>query len=317
MDDDGVTIATGRSMSSNSSWQLRKQLCVEGTASSAPQLVLKDASSSDLWAVKLVSDPGDLGDEDHLLGVSVPVRVTISTVSGLLLCSNGSGESPQSPSLFVANASDEMPISSCSWDVVRARENQQDVDSEPCVWLRRSLRPYSAFDGEYLSVSSGNDPPVLTFLPWSRDMSRSCWNFGYKQTWMHQNFVAREDLQIENTENMEMEGSLGTAEGEVEGIPHIWLMASPKYFKAVQRLLSRFHRAGESIRVSVRWVPEFKATNMRGFDFAGDRQSRRVYAFNYLKLLFLYEAFLEQVQSPSLVVVMDLDVQVPLGPRDS
>ena len=92
-------------------------------------------------------------------------------------------------------------------------------------------------------------------------------------------------------------------------------MASPKYAQTMQRLLSTFHRAKEPLRVSVRWVPDFKDTTREGFQLTGDApQGRRVYAFNYLKLLFLFEAYLDGVQAKDgMVVVMDLDVQVYLG----
>ena len=92
-------------------------------------------------------------------------------------------------------------------------------------------------------------------------------------------------------------------------------MASPKYTETMQRLISTFQRAQEPVRVSVRWVPDFKDTKRRGFQLTGKApQARRVYAFNYLKLLFLFEAYLDGVQSEDdMVVVMDLDVQVCLG----
>ena len=62
-------------------------------------------------------------------------------------------------------------------------------------------------------------------------------------------------------------------------------MASPKYIKTMDRLLSTFRRAGEPVRVTVRWVPDFKDTTREGFHVTGRiSQNQGFYAFNYRKL---------------------------------
>ena len=178
--------------------------------------------------------------------------------------------------------------------------------------------------------------PLLVFRPWSQDMSASCWNFGYEQTWMHHNFVRRDDFTIgafndDVTAECDGEHVQITPECQTKrrkqwlhektplkkrkAVPHIWLMASPKYDFAMQRLLSTFRRAKEPLRVSIRWVPDFKDTTREGFQLTGVApQGRKVFAFNYLKLLFLFESYLDAVQSQDeMVAVMDLDVQVYLG----
>ena len=332
-DDDLVTISTGRSMSSRSTWQLRKQLCVSAELGE-PTVALKDVCV-DFWTVKYVSGPV-MGN--HMVDSTAAVRVTIQWGKHFL-CSRSDPAGPASPA---AAASTTVWLSeSCdgldtrgTWDVVRAGENQEVVDSEPCVWLR-AAHDGNFTEGQYLSVSEDHRDHFdhrFTFLPWSTDMSASCWNFGYEQTWMQHNFVGREDFEIRAETDTSCEthatrasqcqdgGDGARQEGNAfvamrRAMPHIWLMASPKYTETMQRLLSTFQRAREPVRVSVRWVPDFKDTKRRGFKLTGKApQARRVYAFNYLKLLFLFEAYLDGVQSEDdMVVVMDLDVQVCLG----
>ena len=98
-------------------------------------------------------------------------------------------------------------------------------------------------------------------------------------------------------------------------VPHIWLMASPKYIKTMDRLLSTFRRAGEPVRVTVRWVPDFKDTTQTGFELSGTSAfGLRVYDWNYRKLLLLFEAYLDALQEGDrMVLYMDLDMQVHLG----
>ena len=97
-------------------------------------------------------------------------------------------------------------------------------------------------------------------------------------------------------------------------------MASKSYEAPLTRLLGSFQRAGEALWVSVVWVSDFKDTKQQGFRLTGfGRLAEKVFAFNYLKLLFLFAAYLDSVTdsletaSTSMQIVMDLDVQVPSG----
>ena len=339
-DDDLVTISTGRSMSSRRTWQLRKQLCVSAELGE-PIAALKNVCA-DFWTVKYVSGPVM---ESHMVDSTAAVRVTIQR-GRHFLCSRRDPAGPAAPAsttVWLSESCDGLDTLG-TWDVVRAGENQEVVDSEPCVWLRVA-HDGRFTEGQYLSVSEDHrdhGDHRLTFLPWSTDMSASCWNFGYEQTWMQHNFLGREDFEIHAETDTSCKPTHAThatqaqCQEDQEGgdgarqmrrapraphapraprAPHIWLMASPKYTETMQRLISTFQRAQEPVRVSVRWVPDFKDTKRRGFQLTGKApQARRVYAFNYLKLLFLFEAYLDGVQSEDdMVVVMDLDVQVCLG----
>ena len=210
----------------------------------------------------------------------------------------------------------------CEWQILRANENQDRVKSKPCVWLRLSLSDLSDFsesqnftEGQYLAVDSGTK---LRFLPWSdlenSASSSSCWTFGYEQTWTRHHVAEREDFPIPSKHERKHALHLS------HDAPHVWLMASPKYDFALRRLLRSFEGAGEGLHVFVQWVPDLKDTERQGFKLTGVEQSsnnkgysRKVFAFNYLKLLFLFQAFLDSLFSDVMVIVMDLDVQVQLG----
>lgn len=342
-DDNLVTISTARSMSSKSKWQLRKQLCVE--PQSFHRVELKD-SCPDYFEVKLL--PGnDVEVLNSMVISTITVAVTIQRGKDFL-CRQSATSATSATSNVSFGASNLWLSETCAenqhlWDIVRSGENQQQVDSEPCVWLRAHSN-YSFKESEYLSWTSsdlsqpsGPSEPLLVFRPWSQDMSASCWNFGFEQTWMHHNFVRRDDFTIGavnddvtaecDGENVQITPECQTKRRKQwlrektpnlkrrKAVPHIWLMASPKYDFAMQRLLSTFRRAKEPLRVSIRWVPDFKDTTREGFHLSGFApQGRKVFAFNYLKLLFLFESYLDAVQSQDeMVAVMDLDVQVYLG----
>ncbi|CAK9064920.1 Protein DD3-3 [Durusdinium trenchii] len=313
--DDGlVTISTARSMSSRSTWQLRKQLCM--SVDQEPSVALKDVCA-DLWKVTLASTRSA---RIHSSSFTVRARVTIRRGKEFL-CSQGPKAATKS-SMF-----DGLSLSeSCkqeTWDIVREGENQQSVDSEPCMWLRVAQEGKSTL-GKYLSVSEGGKQ--VTLLPWSTNMSRSCWHFGY-QTWMQHSFVGRDDFDLGVAENVtsaakdcvgesKMEECQGSTDSrKVKRVPHLWLMASPNYVGTMEKLLSTFRRAEEPLRVSVRWVTEIKDTSQHGFSLAGaEVWSSKVYGWNYWRLLILFEAYLDAVQSQDhMVMVMDLDFQVRSG----
>ena len=347
-DDNFVTISTARSMSSKSKWQLRKQLCAGPQGSKGFQIVELKDSCADYFEVKRLP-ANDVEVLNDMVISTITVAVTIqrgkdflcgrSETSSISATSNALrfGASNGSHGLWLSETCEHL------WDIVRSGENQQQVDSEPCVWLRvHNSNNYSFKEGEYLSYlsdlrSQPSEPSehLLVFRPWSKDMSASCWNFGFEQTWMHHNFVRRDDFTIGAVDDLtaECDGDVQiTPECQTKRrkqwlhektpnlkrrktVPHIWLMASPKYDFAMQRLLSTFRRAKEPLRVSIRWVPDFKDTTREGFQLTGFApQGRKVFAFNYLKLLFLFESYLDAVQSQDeMVAVMDLDVQVCLG----
>ena len=151
---------------------------------------------------------------------------------------------------------------------------------------------------------------------------QACWHFGHPQTWTQQHFLGEvETVKIPRQSADAGGGGSGGGSGDgestesaLEPLPIVWLMASPGYEKTLQRLLRSFEEAKEPCEVKVRWVPDMKDTTKEGFILMGKLSpSYRVFYFNYVKFLFLFEALLDALtakQKVPMVVVMDLDVQV-------
>ena len=141
---------------------------------------------------------------------------------------------------------------------------------------------------------------------------RACWHFGQAQTWRRQHFLSSSQIPVlpGPAEQFELAGGQ-----EVTRAEHtvVWLMASASYASTLGRLLGSLEAAGEPCVVRVRWVPDLKDTSKEGFILMGEASpSYRVFYFNYVKFLFIFEALLEAVllETVPMVVVMDLDVQV-------
>ncbi|CAK9072727.1 Protein DD3-3 [Durusdinium trenchii] len=218
----------------------------------------------------------------------------------------------------------------CEWDLVRAGENQGLVKSKPCVWLRSM--------GKYLAADGSGHLVMLRAGAWqlvgesSHDTSdessdAGCWAFGHQREVFSSSVWRREDYYVTKRTMVQTapKHSFNSSRfHSLSHLPHVWLMASKSYEAPLTRLLGSFQRAGEALWVSVVWVSDFKDTKQQGFRLTGfGRLAEKVFAFNYLKLLFLFAAYLDSVTdsletaSTSMQIVMDLDVQVQRGWRET
>lgn len=134
-----------------------------------------------------------------------------------------------------------------------------------------------------------------------------CWAIGYEQTWLQDHFLSE----------WPEERNFGRPEpGELR--THLWLMASSSYSHALERFFMTLEAASDPVRVCIRWVPDMKVVEKKGFILNLDQpKGRHVFLFNYRKILLLFEALLvasvERHGPSPMVVVMDLDVQVFSG----
>ena len=267
------------------------------------------------------------GESRKILSALSVLRVTLAHGTRFLCTEPGAGAGG-------AGGAVALSARPCVWDLLRAGESRHSRPrSEPCVWLRATEdtdgtdgaedaegdaggvgtgegpRPRPPQRGLYLAVSSAHSAHSarLALVPW-RVLSNvsGCWAFGYEQAWIHHHFLGREDFRL---------GS--PLIHPIHPIPRVWLMASAMYAQTLQRLLKSFEDAGEPVHIVVRWVPDLKDTKQTGFILTGSvPQALRVYFFNYLKLLFIFEALLDALLDESrMVIVMDLDVQVQRGQK--